>query len=80
MTRFVAWYNHEHQHSGIGFVAPADRHAGDDLAILSARRETYARARQRHPERWARHTRPWKRPDTVTLNPENHAEADRLAS
>ena len=80
VARFVAWYNHEHQHSGIGFVAPAVRHAGDDLAILAARRETYARARQRHPERWARHTRPWKRPDTVTLNPENHTEADRLAS
>lgn len=27
VTRFVALYNHEHLHSGIGFVAPADRHA-----------------------------------------------------
>ena len=26
--RFVAWYNHEHLHSAIRFVTPADRHAG----------------------------------------------------
>lgn len=80
VARFVAWYNHSHQHSGIGFVTPAARHAGDDVAILAARRDTYARARGRHPERWSQNTREWKRPATVTLNPENHAEADRLAS
>jgi len=80
VLRFVAWYNFEHQHSGIGFVTPAERHAGDDIAILAARRDTYARARARHPERWSQHTRAWKRPATVTLNPENHAKAERLAS
>jgi len=80
VTRFVAWYNHEHQHSGIGYVAPAARHAGDDVAILAARRDTYTRARARHPERWSQHTRAWKRPATVILNPENHTEAERLAS
>jgi transposase InsO family protein len=80
VAKFVAWYNNEHQHSGIGFVTPAARHAGDDVAILAARRDTYARARARHPERWSRHTRAWKRPATVTLNPENHTEAERLAS
>ena len=31
VTAFVAWYNHDHKHSGIGFVAPADRHAGRGL-------------------------------------------------
>lgn len=81
VAKFVAWYNHEHQHSGIGFVTPAARHAGDDVAILTARRDTYAKARSRHPERWSRHTRPWKRPETVTLNPEaRRTEATRLAS
>ena len=35
---FVAWYNHEHQHSGIGYVPPAARHTGEDIAILAARR------------------------------------------
>lgn len=83
VARFVAWYNHEHQHSGIGYVTPADRHAGNDVAVLAARRDTYARAQSRHPERWARHTRPWRRPETVTLNPETpqiEATCDRLAA
>ena len=80
VARFVGWYNDSHQHSGIGFVTPAARHAGDDVAILAARRETYARARARHPERWAHNTREWKRPATVILNPENHTEAERRAS
>lgn len=69
VARFVAWYNHEHQHSGIGYVAPADRHDGKDVAILAARKAVYERACGRHPERWARHTRAWDRPTTVTLNP-----------
>ncbi len=34
---FVEWYNHEHQHSAIRFVTPADRHEGRDLAILARR-------------------------------------------
>ena len=83
VAAFVAWYNHEHKHSGIGFVAPADRHAGRDVELLAARRAVYARAQRRNPERWSRHTRPWSRPETVTLNPEaNHAAAkpDRLAA
>ena len=71
VAAFVHWYNHEHQHSGIGFVTPADRHAGDDLEILDARRSVYERARRRHPERWSRDTRSWSRPDIVVLNPEN---------
>jgi putative transposase len=25
---FVRWYNEEHRHSGIGYVTPAQRHAG----------------------------------------------------
>lgn len=79
---FVGWYNNEHQHSRIGFVAPSDRHAGRDVAILAARRATYTRARERHPERWARHTRPWARPAIVTLNPTagGGANSDRLAA
>jgi putative transposase len=75
--------NHDHKHSGIGFVAPADRHAGRDVEILAARRDVYELARRRNPARWARHTRPWSRPDTVILNPAAHhaaANTDRLAA
>ena len=67
--RFVDWYNNEHQHSGIGYVAPSARHSGDDFKILAKRRAVYTRARRAHPTRWARHTRPWSAPLTVTLNP-----------
>ena len=75
VAEFVHWYNHEHQHSGIGFVTPSDRHAGADIEILGDRRCVYDRARRRHPERWSRDTRAWSRPDVVTLNPENAATA-----
>ncbi len=64
------WYNFVHQHSAIGFVTPAARHDGNDIEMLELRRALYEKARARHPERWAGPTRQWKRPDTVTLNPE----------
>jgi hypothetical protein len=80
VTRFVGWYNHEHQHSSIGYVTPAARHSGDDLALLAARREVYQHARARHPERWAGDARQWDRPNIVTLNPEGGRKTDSAAS
>jgi transposase InsO family protein len=79
VTRFVEYYNHEHQHSGIGFVAPADRHAGNDVEILAARRAVYARQKELHPERWSGKARPWNRPLVVTLNPEAAHREERAA-
>lgn len=73
VARFVRWYNHEHQHSSIGYVAPADRHAGRDVLILAARKAVYERARCQNPDRWANGTRAWARPATVILNPERHS-------
>jgi putative transposase len=71
VTRFVTWYNEQHHHSAIGFVTPAQRHAGDDVAILARRRDLYERARRRHPMRWSRAPRAWARPEVVALIPEN---------
>ena len=71
--RFVHWYNHEHRHSGIRYVSPAQRHAGDDAAILQARHEVYLKARERNPTRWSRDTRDWTPVGAVTLNPERAA-------
>jgi putative transposase len=34
---FVSRYNHDHRHSGIRYVSPAQRHAGQDHAVLEAR-------------------------------------------
>jgi putative transposase len=67
---FVHWYNVEHRHSGIGYVSPTQRHAGDDRAILAARHALYLEARARNPARWTGHTRDWSHLSAVTLNPE----------
>ena len=42
---FVHWYNVDHRHSGIRYVSPAQRHAGEDHAILAARHAVYLEAR-----------------------------------
>lgn len=76
---FVAWYNHEHRHSAIRFVTPAERHDGRDTELLEQRRGVYERARQRHPERWSGNTRNWSPVATVVLNPERGASAERQA-
>ncbi|MHB0975512.1 MAG: IS3 family transposase [Thiobacillus sp.] len=67
---FVRWYNHDHRHSGIHYVSPAERHAGDDHAILAARHALYSRARELNPARWSGNTRNWAPIGAVTLNPE----------
>ena len=70
VTELVHWYNDEHRHSAIGFVTPAQRHAGQDREILAQRDQVYALARQRSPLRWSKQTRQWEYVDTVHLNPE----------
>jgi transposase InsO family protein len=67
---FVHWYNVDHRHSGIQYVSPAQRHAGDDHLILAARHELYSQARQKNPSRWSGSTRNWSPVGAVTLNPE----------
>lgn len=59
VEQFVRWYNHEHQHSGIRFLTPHQRHSGQDLEILRHRHAVYQAARRRHPGRWSRTTRNW---------------------
>jgi len=34
---FFAWYNHEHRHSGIGYMTPAAMHTGRALGLYEAR-------------------------------------------
>lgn len=74
VKRFVDWYNFHHLHSAIAYVTPADRHDGRDIVLLEQRRRVYRDARQRNPRRWTRHTRPWHRPQVVTLNPDRVVE------
>jgi putative transposase len=79
-AEFVHWYNFDHRHSGIRYVSPAQRHAGDDHAILAARHALYSQARKRNPARWSRHTRNWCPVGPVTLNPERDRAVNTAAS
>lgn len=71
---FVQWYNHEHRHSAIRFVTPAQRHAGLDGELLRKRKEVYESAKARHPERWSGATRNWQPVTIVHLNPDKQSE------
>ena len=70
VTDLAHWYNHEHRHSAIGFVTPAQRHAGLDRVLLEQRARVYALARQQHPQRWSAMPRQWAHVDAVYLNPD----------
>jgi len=76
VTDFVAWYNDDHQHSGIRFVTPTERHDGRETALLARRHRVYLAARARHPGRWTGHTRNWTPIVEVRLNPE-HGTVER---
>ncbi|GAB3396513.1 hypothetical protein GCM10027514_45260 [Azotobacter armeniacus] len=54
---FICWYNHEHRHSRIRFVTPAERHRGEDRNVLARQHALYQEARGRTPERWSGATR-----------------------
>ena len=79
-VRFTHWYNFEHKHSGIRYVSPAQRHTGEDHAILEARHAVYMAARTRNPARWSGATRNWAPVGPVTLNPERDSVVNLVAS
>ena len=70
VSDLVRWYNHEHRHSAIRFVTPAQRHAGLDAGLLNKRQAVYAAARARHPQRWRGPIRNWQPIQVVHLNPD----------
>ncbi len=72
---FIRWYNHEHRHSRIGFVTPAERHRGENHAVLARRYGLYQEARNRMPERWSGATRNWTPTGAVAFNPEREQES-----
>jgi putative transposase len=67
---FIQWYNHQHRHSRIRFVTPAERHRGDDKAVLAKRHAVYTAAKEQRPERWPGKTRNWEPVGAVMLNPD----------
>ena len=75
VVKFVRWYNEEHRHSSLKYVTPAQRHRGQDGALMEHRTQVYEAARARNPQRWAGRTRNWQLPDAVYLNPEREVAA-----
>ena len=74
VQKYMTWYNHEHRHSAIKFVSPAQRHAGEDREILAKRRALYEQARTDRPDRWSCKTRNWDHGREVALNPDRKAQ------
>lgn len=70
VQQFVHWYNHEHKHSKINFVSPAERHAGLDAEILAHRKQVLEKAKQENPRRWSGDVRNCESVGPVTLNPD----------
>ena len=68
--RFLPWYNHEHRHSGIAFLTPADVHYGRVDAVLAVHAAALHAAFAAHPERFVRGLpTPRRPPAAVYINP-----------
>jgi putative transposase len=68
MDAFVAYYNHEMRHSGIGYYTPASVHYGTAELVRDQRQATLDAAYAKHPERFRRRPRASRLPEKVTIN------------
>ncbi len=67
---FFPWYNHDHHHSGLGFLPPAVVHFGHAAAVRARREVVLAAAYVAHPERFVNGPpRPADLPTAVWINP-----------
>ena len=74
VLKFTRWYNYEHKHSKLRFVTPHQRHTGQDVAILTQRKERIEAAKAANPSRWGnREVRNCTPVGPTTLNPEKES-------
>jgi putative transposase len=67
---FFRWYNHEHHHTGLGLLTPADVHLGRTAGVLARRQLVLSAAWLQHPERFVRRPPvPQAPPEAVWINP-----------
>jgi putative transposase len=66
--RFCSWYNEVHYHSAIGYLRPADLHAGNHTAIVAHRQTALDAAHAAHPERFTARPTPAKIPAKAWIN------------
>ena len=67
---FFRWYNHDHRHSGLGFLTPAVVHFGQAEVVRAHRDRVLAAAFAAHPERFVNgQPHPADLPTAVWINP-----------
>jgi putative transposase len=67
---FFRWYNHDHRHSGLGFLTPAVVHFGQAAVVRAHRDRVLAAAYAAHPERFVNGPpHPADLPTAVWINP-----------
>ena len=73
---YFHWYNHDHRHSGIALLTPADVHFGRAEKVFAARQLVLDAAFAAHPERFSgRRPLTGKLPSQVWINKPNSAVA-----
>ena len=73
---FFAWYNHEHYHTALALLTPADVHFNRAQAVLQKRQNVLQAAYDKTPERFVKgRPRPQALPHTVWINPPKNPQA-----
>jgi putative transposase len=67
--RLLDWYNHDHRHSALGWMTPADVHFGRAALVRAQRAIVLEQAYRSHPERFVRRPpAPPTLPEAVWIN------------
>jgi putative transposase len=67
---FFSWYNNDHYHSSLGFLAPKSVHQDEYRAIIAERAHVLEKAYGQHPERFVKGiSKPQLPPQKVWINP-----------
>lgn len=79
---FFTWYNHEHRHSGIGYMTPAAMHNGHARQLYAARQTVLDKAFRQNPARFTqRYPAPPPLPTAAGINwPKQPPDDDALYS
>ena len=78
---FFTWYNTEHRHSGIGYMAPEAVHYGHAHVLFQRRAVTLDAAFRANPKRFKGNApRPPKLPIAAWINPPKKESADKKTS
>jgi putative transposase len=69
-AEFFDWYNHEHHHTGLALLTPADVHSHRAEDVLQKRQAVLQAAYDKTPERFVKGVpRPARLPEAVWINP-----------